>query len=191
MSDGIVVRRIGTVVLGLGGVVVAALGGGVALASGQAGATIHSCVAKSDGSLRVVASASACTSHETPLSFNKRGPRGLPGAPGGSGGGSETFAMYANVDQNGNLGSNNDAVSAVAKQDGTNVSYVVTFSHPVGTCAAVAQSGFAGGDLLAVSDASLVTIDQNDDSAFDVFFVSPNGEHLEATAFMMTVTCKS
>jgi hypothetical protein len=182
--------RMGTAMLGLGGLAVGALGGGVALASGQGGSTIHSCVAKSDGALRVVASSGACTSHETPLSFNKRGPRGPAGTSGGSGGGSATFQMYANVDENGDLGSNVDAVSAAEHQDNGATSYVVKFSKPIGNCAAVAQPGFAGGDLTAIADPSAVFADSSDDSGFDVVFLSPSGK-TDASAFMMTVTCKS
>jgi hypothetical protein len=49
--------------------------------------------------------------------------------------------MYANVDAEGDLGSNYDAVSVQAAYH----EYDVTFKKPIGHCAAVVQSGKAGG----------------------------------------------
>jgi hypothetical protein len=190
--------------MGLGALSVAGLN--VAVAAGHSG-TIHGCVANSDGALRIAKSASSCTSHEHSLSFNKRGPQGLqglqgpqgpqgpqgaPGASGGSGGGSGTFQMYANVDQNGNLGSNFDAVNSARVQD-TNgdTFYSVFFSKPVGSCAAVVEPGFAGGELTAHPVPTEVVIDPNNDMAFNAEFVPSNSTSGEASAFMMTVTCSS
>jgi hypothetical protein len=197
MSLSTSVKLCAVAAMGLGAVGLAGLD--VAVAAGHSG-TIHGCVANSDGALRIVKSTASCTSHEHSLSFNKRGPQGPQGlqgpqgAPGsgGSGGGSGTFQMYANVDQNGNLGSNFDAVSATEFQvTGGATGYTVVFSKPVGSCAAVAQPGFAGGDLTAEPDASEVIIDPKNDMEFEVEFVAPNDDVGEASAFMMTVTCSS
>jgi hypothetical protein len=168
--------------LGLGSVLIAGLG--VAVAASHGG-TIHGCVAKSDGALRVVHSSGDCTSHEKALSFNakgRRGPRGLRGAPASS----PTFQMYANVDAEGHLGSNVDAESAEETQ--ISGQYLVTFTNPVGTCAVAAQSGKVGGDDFAGAYPSLVNFQGS--SSLIVAFVNPSNQETP-TPFMLTVTCNS
>jgi hypothetical protein len=49
------------------------------------GAPIHSCVADSNGSLRIVQAEDECRRSETPLSWNQSGPAGEPGADGQDG----------------------------------------------------------------------------------------------------------
>jgi hypothetical protein len=61
---------------------VALLPAGSALA---AGGTIYACVGKALGIVRIVASASGCTSLETPISWNAQGPAGPQGAAGPAG----------------------------------------------------------------------------------------------------------
>jgi hypothetical protein len=180
--------------LGMGSAGLALIGTGVAVA-GSTGKTIHSCVSRSSGRLRIVTSTKHCTSHERALSFNERGPRGLRGLQGtpGKNATSSTFQMFANVDQHGNLGSNSGAVSAKEVDAGTPTpSYVVTFSHPIGSCAAVAQNGYAGGDLPASGYPTRVTNDPKDADAVDVAIneEAMASEEVEQ-AFMIVVTCAS
>src|SRR5215216_5341418 len=47
--------------------------------------TIHGCVKKNDGRLRIVGSASACRKKERALDWNAQGPKGDAGAPGPAG----------------------------------------------------------------------------------------------------------
>jgi len=61
--------------VGMGCLAVAIGGTGVAIAASHSG-TIHGCVTKSDGTLRIVPSSKDCTSHEKAISWNKRGLRG-------------------------------------------------------------------------------------------------------------------
>jgi hypothetical protein len=154
-------------------------------------------VTKSDGALRVVGKSSHCTSQERPLSFAKHGPRGPRGprgatGPRGSDATASTFQMYANVDQHGNLGSNVDAVSAKEVDAGTPTPfYVVSFSHPIGSCAGVAQNGYAGGSLPASGYPTRVSNDADDPNAFDLS-INENADRSEPVeqAFMLVVTCK-
>jgi hypothetical protein len=168
--------------IAIGSVAVTASGIGFAVAASHS-STIHGCVSKANGQLRIVSGSKHCTSRERSISWNSRGPRGRTGAPGTSG----TFQMYANVDQNGNLGSNYDADSVVIHnpESASGVSYTVTFAKPIGACAGVAQPGFAGGNL----DAEPVTplVEASSSNAFDVQFHAGNGT--EHSAFMITVTC--
>jgi hypothetical protein len=55
------------------------LAAGVQVAAATSHSTIHACVAKSNGALRV---AKHCTKHETALSWNSRGPAGKNGKNG-------------------------------------------------------------------------------------------------------------
>jgi hypothetical protein len=126
-TNSLVTLAVGAIAAGSMGVV--GVGAAVAAAHGE---TIHGCVAKSSGALRIVKQTSACGSNEKPLSFNARGPRGPQGPAGSSG----TFQMYANVDAEGDLGSNFGATKAEATQ--IPGQYVVTFAQPIGSCAAVA-----------------------------------------------------
>jgi hypothetical protein len=65
-------------------VVVAA--GGVALAAiPDSSGVIHSCYRNGNGRLRVVESVTDCKKKETAISWNRRGPRGLPGPQGPQG----------------------------------------------------------------------------------------------------------
>jgi hypothetical protein len=66
-------------------VVAAALAGGVAYATITSGGTIHGCVARSNGSLRVVDSDGLCKQNETALDWNVAGARGPTGPPGQTG----------------------------------------------------------------------------------------------------------
>jgi hypothetical protein len=99
-----------------------------------------------------------------------------------------TFTMYANVDANGDLGSNAGAVSA-GFVPGSPV-YQVTFSKPVGSCAAVAQVGKAGGSDQNTFESTEVDIDTAD--SFDVQFgttTADGGSERFHEPFMLTVTC--
>jgi hypothetical protein len=171
-------------VIGIGSIGLAGVGVGLAAASGSG--TIHGCVAKSNGSLRVVSSSKDCTSHEKAISFNKQGPQGPQGPQGiaGQSASSPTFQMYANVDGEGDLGSNYDAVSA--KVD--SIGYTVTFNRPIGQCAAETQPGKAGGSDSPVAATSVVDPDGPD--GFRVAFYDSNLMQV-SDAFMMTVTCTS
>lgn len=182
--------------LGIGGLIIAVGGTGIGIAAvASHGGTIHGCAAKSDGTLRIVHSAGDCGSHEKAISFNQRGPRGPrgpQGVPGGSGS-SGTVTMFANVDQFGNLGSNYGAVSAVDHNPSGYDSYEVTFSHPIGSCAAVAEPGWAGGNDQAGEYVSEVVYDRDNRNAFDVGFQNPHDSsgYPVASAFMLIVTCAS
>lgn len=177
-TERMLATAVGAIAAGSVGIV----GVGVAVAAVHGG-TIHSCVAKSDGALRIVKRAHSCSSSERSLSFNARGPRGLPGPAGSSG----TFQMYANVDAEGDLGSNFGATAA----DESTIpgQYEVTFAQPIGSCAAVAQSGKAGGDEFAGAYPSIVNFDGS--NAFIVAFVNPANNQETPTPFMMTVTCRN
>ena len=93
-----------------------------------------------------------------------------------------TFQMYANVDAEGDLGSNYGAVSAqwVEAVD----LYRVTFAHPIGSCAAAVQVGKAGGTDSSTF-VSTIVFDAGTNT-FDIEF-SPHPEQ----PFMLTVTCRS
>lgn len=181
--------------LGMGSAGLALIGTGVAVA-GSSSKTVHACVAKSGGALRIVKSTKRCTSHERVLSFNQKGPRGARGAQGiqglpGKAATVSTFQMYANVDEHGNLGSNSGAVSAKELDAGTPTPYyVVKFSHPIGSCAAIAQNGYAGGDLPASGYPTRVSNDPSDADSFDIS-INENADPTEpvAQAFMIVVTC--
>jgi hypothetical protein len=101
----------------------------------------------------------------------------------------KTFAMYANVDAAGDLGSNAGASGAKA----FNGVYIVTFVKPIGSCAIVAQSGKAGGGDTPHADISTVepnTLGTNPDPAHqvEVGFNGANG-YSDSTPFMVTLTC--
>jgi hypothetical protein len=176
--------------MGVGSLAVAGLG--VAVAAGH-GNTIHGCVAKSDGALRVVHRASSCKSHEKSLSFNIHGPRGPQGpqGPQGSPGDpatSRTIQMYANVDAEGDLGSNVDATGATRISAGE---YSVAFNRPIGNCAAIAQAGQAGGTDPILPIPSAVSYDPSNPDQWDLEFVDSPTRTADNTAFMLTVTCPS
>jgi hypothetical protein len=178
-------------VIGIGSIGLAGVGVGLAAASGSG--TIHGCVAKSNGVLRVVNSSKDCTSKEKPTSFAKQGPQGPQGPPGvpGTSASSGTFQMFANVDGEGDLGSNYDATSAQA----FNGVYIVTFTKPIGHCAIMAQSGKAGGSDTPHSDTSVVepnSLGANPDSNHQVLvgFTGSDG-NADNTPFMLTLTCTS
>ena len=65
----------------------ATAGGAVALRDPGAGeaTTIHACAARKDGRLRLVSGLAACRRHERAVSWNVRGPKGVPGPPGPAG----------------------------------------------------------------------------------------------------------
>jgi hypothetical protein len=161
---------------------------GVAAATGG-GATIHGCVNKSSGVLRVVKHSGGCSHSERALSFNARGPRGERG-PRGLAAVSPTkaFQMYANVDAEGDLGSNVDAVSATRTAKGQ---YSVVFDRPIGSCAAVAQAGQAGGTDPILPIPSAVSFAPDNADGWDLEFVDSPTRATFDTAFMLTVTCGS
>jgi hypothetical protein len=181
----------------IGMALVATAGVGVAAAAHHRG-TINGCVAKSDGRLRIVGSTSKCRSKEKALSFNARGPKGPKGPAGprgrkgdpGDGGTPTTYQMYADVDAEGDLGSNVDAVKVVVNTPKTGV-YTVTFDKPIGSCAATAQPGEAGGTDEPLQLASTATFVQGQPDAWQVAFFDAHSNEFAATPFMLTVTCKS
>lgn len=192
MRSGVAVGVVGSMSL-----VVAGLG--VAVAAGATG-TIHGCVAKSGGALRIVHSAKNCRASENPLSFNAQGPQGLPGpagpagaqGPAGPAGAAAspapTVVMYANVDAEGDLGSHSGAVSAARLSTGE---YAVTFDRPIEPCAAVAQAGQAGGTDPIFPIPSAVSFDPSNPKQWDLEFVDGPTRTALNTAFMLTVTCPS
>jgi hypothetical protein len=164
--------------IGLGSLGVAGIGSAVVVRHAHA-KTIHGCVAKSDGALRVVKHAHSCTSGEKRISFNQRGRRGPAGK-------SPTFAMFANVDGEGDLGSNHDAVAVT---NGSPGEYTVKFSKPIGHCAAVVQSGKAGGPdkpAPVVSTVQPSLTDTKHTLLIDFHDLSGN---VANTPFMLTLTC--
>lgn len=187
--------------IGMGALATA--GAGIAAAAHHSG-TINGCVAKSDGALRIVGSTASCTAKEKSLSFNARGPKGATGPQGpagpqgpkgdpGDGGTSSsptTFQMYANVDAEGDLGSNVDAVKAIVDKPETGV-YIVTFDKPIGSCSATAQPGEAGGTDEPFQLASTATYVQGQPDAWELAFFNAHSNEFEATPFMVTVTCKT
>lgn len=178
---------------------------GMAVAAGTGG-SIHGCVAKSSGVLRIVHTTKSCSSNERPLSFNARGPQGLPGpagaagaagpagpqGPAGPGVGSAspapTVVMYANVDAEGDLGSHSGATAAARIAVGE---YSVTFNRPIEPCAAVAQAGQAGGTDPILPIPSVVSFDPSNPDQWDLEFVDGPTRKTISTAFMLTVTCPS
>jgi hypothetical protein len=185
----------------LGSMSLVVVGLGVAVAAGASGA-IHGCVAKSDGTLRIVHSAKSCGAHEKPLSFDSRGPRGLqgpagpagstgPAGPPGPAGGSAsstTVTLYANVDAEGDLGSNSGATGASRIAAGN---YAVAFDRPIGSCAAVAQAGQAGGTDPILPIPSAVSFDPSNPKQWDLQFVDGPTRTALNTAFMLIVVCPS
>ncbi len=99
-----------------------------------------------------------------------------------------TFQMYANVDQLGDLGSNVGATGVKVTSNEYAFYYSVTFSRPIGKCAAQVQPGYAGGKLTSGWYSSQVIF--NGSKAFNVFFWDTT-DHYGETAFMLTVTCPS
>ena len=85
----------------------------------------------------------------------------------------------------GDLGSNFGATKA--EESKIPGQYVVTFAQSIGSCAAVAQSGKAGGDEFAGAYPSIVNFEGSD--AFIVAFVNPANNQETPTPFMITVTC--
>jgi type VI protein secretion system component Hcp len=74
------------VLAALAGVLVLATGGfAVAAALPGTGSTIHACIQKNSGALRVVGSAKDCKKSERAISFDKHGRRGATGATGAAG----------------------------------------------------------------------------------------------------------
>jgi hypothetical protein len=107
------------------------------------------------------------------------------GAATGSSASSATYEMYANVDAEGDLGSNYDAVSVKLVAD----TYLVKFSHSIGSCAAVVQPGKAGGpDPVKAAESTVIPLS---DKTFGVQFVAAALGNVTTDPFMLTVTCKS
>lgn len=102
---------------------------------------------------------------------------------------SATFTMYANVDAEGDLGSNFDAKSVTVT--GTN-QYKVTFTHKIGTCASVVQPGKAGGPDATPWVAGVVTNAGNykKTKSLLVSFLDVESLHGAQAPFMLTVTCR-
>ena len=102
-----------------------------------------------------------------------------------------TFQMYADVDAEGDLGSNYGAVSVKMLPSTGDLGYLVKFNKPIGHCAAVAQSGRAGGsDDSEMLASSVVNAGPN---TFQVKFglLNSSGFQTDAEPFMMMVTCRS
>lgn len=100
-----------------------------------------------------------------------------------------TFQMYANVDAEGNLGSNSGVVRVGPLAGG--IGYVVTFSKLIGHCAAVVQPGKAGGADVVYSAMPVVNFAGTNyatSKAFNVQFYTADGNVIR-DPFMMTVTC--
>ena len=96
-----------------------------------------------------------------------------------------TFQMYANVDAEGDLGSNFDAVSASLET--ISPTYVVTFTQPIGHCAAAAQAGKAGGpDIVNFAESVVLA---GGAKSFVVGFKTAADGQLIREPFMLTVTC--
>jgi hypothetical protein len=102
--------------------------------------------------------------------------------------------MYANVDQNGHLGSNVGVVSADQEQEGGAgrgpLTYDVVFSKPIITCAVAVQPGFVDGQLTAAATPSVIFADHTNPDTVTVQFGDDPGSGV-TTAFMMTATCPS
>jgi hypothetical protein len=104
---------------------------------------------------------------------------------------SATFTMYANVDAEGDLGSNYLAKKVTFNADDN--TYQVKFAKRVGTCAAVAQGGKAGGPDGVNPDVSEVTNVGNykTTKTLRVAFIEViNGNPQIPQPFMLTVTCR-
>ena len=101
-----------------------------------------------------------------------------------------TFQMYANVDAEGDLGSNFDAVSATRGTGNANNDpiYLVTFTQPIGHCAAAVQAGKAGGPDLATFAESII-IPSGTKGLVVGFRDSTKNTGFSAEPFMLTVTC--
>lgn len=187
--------------IGLGSLTVA--GAGLAVAAGH-GSTIHGCVAKSNGDLRIVQSAGGCKATETSLSFNSTGPRGAQGAqgpqgpqgpagPAGTGAAPTTFQDFGNVDAEGDLGSHN-GVKAVTLTDVAFVGslYTVTFDNSIVGCSVLAVAGeVAGSDTPMPGSPVIFPASGNNNQVFAGFFqTGSNGTQTAvATPFMITATC--
>ncbi len=98
-----------------------------------------------------------------------------------------TFQMFANVDAEGDLGSNYGALIAGIYGGSTN--YFVKFKKPIGHCAAVVQIGKAGGSDQPNPASPIVT--PGGPQRFDISFQVPQSGGVEQLhdPFMMTVTC--
>jgi hypothetical protein len=166
-------------VIGVGSLVASSVGIAVAATSTS---VIHACVAKSDGALRVVAKGHKCASDEKALSFNTKGPRGLPAAK------PATFQMFGNVDAEGDLGSNYLVKSVHAKFGGG--LYYVTFKKSIAHCALMVTSGEAGGPDAVRTDVVSVKYDEDVDPTHQalVTVLTPNGDP-DSDPFMITATC--
>jgi hypothetical protein len=95
-----------------------------------------------------------------------------------------TYQMYANVDAEGDLGSNHDAVKVQLAADSH--IYTVSFAHQIIHCAASVQAGRAGGTDPVFVVSSVVA--QSGKSAFLTRFTDPDGNKINEP-FMITVTC--
>jgi hypothetical protein len=96
----------------------------------------------------------------------------------------QTYQMFANVDAEGDLGSNHDAVK-VSLEAGDHI-YTIRFAHYIDTCAATVQAGRAGGTDPVIAASSVVA--QSSRTAFVTRFTDPDGNRVNEP-FMITVTC--
>jgi hypothetical protein len=96
----------------------------------------------------------------------------------------QTYQMYANVDAEGDLGSNHDAVR-VKLDAGTHI-YTVKFAHEISHCAASVQPGRAGGSDPVKAASSVLA--QGGPKVFLARFTDPDGNIIN-DPFMLTVTC--
>ncbi|WP_338182847.1 hypothetical protein [Jatrophihabitans sp.] len=92
--------------------------------------------------------------------------------------------MYANVDAEGDLGSNHDAVKV--SLDAADHVYTIKFAHTISHCAATVQAGRAGGSDPVLAASSVVA--QSGTGAFVTRFTDPDGNTIN-DPFMITVTC--
>ena len=98
-----------------------------------------------------------------------------------------TFQMFANVDAEGDLGSNYDALTAGIY--GGSIDYFVKFKKPIGGCAAVVQVGKAGESDEPSPATPIMT--PAGPQRFNITFENPDGNAVDLVhnPFMMMVTC--
>jgi hypothetical protein len=163
---------------------ITAAGVGIATAATHS-KVIHGCVSKSDGVLRVIHAGHHCRADESQLSFNAKGPRGLPGVSAKP----ATYQMFANVDAEGDLGSNYGVSSDTRSSTGD---YIVTFKHSILHCALEATPGGVGGpdqggDFIAVAQYFAIA---DPTHKVRVTFTDPTSDDQpNNTPFMITATC--
>jgi hypothetical protein len=128
----------------LGTAVGAFAAGGIAYASiPDTGGVFHACYKKNGGQVRLVNSASDCTSAETAAEWNQTGPTGATGPTGPAG-----VSLFANV--NGIDGTLLSGTATAATRYSAGV-YGVTFNRDIRNCAATAAPGINEGSQGVIS----------------------------------------